>query len=599
MARIVPSDLTRLILSGAHGGEIATLELLEKQLGHEFTVYHGVHWTRVRNNRTVFGEIDFVVVNSAGEILVIEQKNGPLAETGNGLVKHYENGPKNVESQIRRNIDSIREKFRRQNPAARGLEVDYLFHCPDHRVKKLDATGLDADRIVDARRRGELARTARDLLGKGMNRDPGFTDAVHGFFRQTFEVVPDVRSYIDMQERTFSRLNTELCDLIDRIEMSPLRLRIQAAAGCGKTGVAIRFFERAVKDGKRPLLVCFNRPLRDRLKSVLPDSGLVQTWYGLCATFLESRGVNLEFRRVRSDPDFWAKVQDRVIEQEAPQDWKFDCLVIDEAQDFDPEWFQVLDLFMNDPHDVLWLEDPAQNIRQAEPPAGSGYVGYSVRDNYRSPYRIARFIRSVLPFEFECVNDLPGLGVRVTPYDDPAEQPRLAAGIITDLVRRGFRAGDMTLLTMLSHDKSVLSECETVGQFTVRRFIGYDSSGNQIMSDGQIHFDSVGRFKGQEAPAVILCDIDPDPESGRPDRWERLLYCGMTRATVRLELIVKGSHPLYHRWAKLVRSHRLHSGSHLNGETWIPMRLPSACSAALGRSRPSTARAAALTSIST
>lgn len=72
MARIVPSDLTRLNPSGAHRGEIATLELLEKQLGHEFTVYHGVHWTLGRNNRTVFGEIDFVVVNNGSEILVIE-----------------------------------------------------------------------------------------------------------------------------------------------------------------------------------------------------------------------------------------------------------------------------------------------------------------------------------------------------------------------------------------------------------------------------------------------------------------------------------------------------------------------------------------------
>ena len=552
MARIVPSDLTRLALSDVYGGEIATLALLKKQLEREFTIYHGVHWTRDRNNRTVFGEIDFVVVNSAGEILVIEQKNGPLEETGNGLVKHYKTGPKNVQSQIRRNIDSIREKFRWQNPAASGLKVDYLFYCPDHRVTRLNAADLDADRIVDARRRGELARIVRDVLGRGMKRDPVFTNTVHDFFRQTFEVAPDVHSYIDTQERTFSRLNGRLYDLIDRIEMSPLRLRIKAAAGCGKTGVAIRFFERAVEAGRRPLLVCFNRPLRDRLESMLPDSGLVETFYGLCVAFLESRGVKLDFRRARTDPNFWKEVQDRVIEQNVPDDWKFDYLVIDEAQDFDPEWFQVLDLFLDDPHDALWLEDPAQNIRQTEPPPGSGYVGYSVRDNHRSPYSIARFIHSVAPFEFEYANDLPGLGVNITPYDDPAEQPRCVARVITDLVQRGFRVGDMVLLTMLSHDGSALSKCGTLGPFTVRRFTGYDPCGNQVMSDGQILFDSVGRFKGQEAPAVILCDVDPDLHPDHPDRWERLLYCGMTRATVRLELIMNASHPLYRKWANLV-----------------------------------------------
>ena len=286
--------------------------------------------------------------------------------------------------------------------------------------------------------------------------------------------------------------------------MSPLRLRVRATAGCGKTGVAIRFFENAVEAGKRPLLVCFNRPLREKLKSGLPDSGLVQTWYGLCATFLESRGVRLDYRRVRSDPDFWTEVQEQVIEQaieqEVPEAWKFDCLVIDEAQDFDPEWFQVLDLFLNDPHDVLWLEDPTQNIRQTEPPAESGFIGYSIRDNHRSPYSIARFIRSVVPFEFECANDLPGMGVGVTSYEDPAEQSQLAARIITDLVRRGFSPSDVTLLTMLGHDKSVLSKYEKIGQFTIRRFTGkYDSSGSQIMSAGQINFDSISRFKGQDS----------------------------------------------------------------------------------------------------
>ena len=450
-------------------------------------------------------------------------------------------------------INSIREKFRWQNPSISRLEVGYLFYCPDYRVIDLNASGLDTTRIVDARRSDEFARIVRDILGRGTNRNPVFTDTVHRFFRQTFEVVLDVHSYIDTQKHTFSRLNAELCNLIDRIEMSPLRLRVKAAAGCGKTGVAIRFFKSAVEAGKRPLLVCFNRPLREKLKSVLPDSGLVQTWYGLCATLLESRGVRLDYRRVRSDPGFWTEVQEQVIEQEIPEAWKFDCLVIDEAQDFDPEWFQVLDLFLNDPHDVLWLEDPTQNIRQTEPPVESGFTGYSVLDNHRSPYSIARFIRSVLPFEFECANDLPGLGVGVTPYDDPAEQSPLAARIIMDLVRRGFSPSAVTLLTMLGHDKSVLSKCEKIGQFTVRRFTGeYDSSGSQIMSAGQIHFDSVSRFKGQEAPAVILCDIDPDLEQEHPDRWERLLYCGMTRATVRLELIMNRSHPQYHRWAELV-----------------------------------------------
>lgn len=65
------------------------------------------------------------------------------------------------------------------------------------------------------------------------------------------------------------------------------------------------------------------------------------------------------------------------------------------------------------------------------------------------------------------------------------------------------------------------------------------------MSDGEIYFESIYRFKGQEAKAVILCDIDPDP-AWRMD-WEKRLYCGMTRATMCLVLLARDSNPFSKR----------------------------------------------------
>ena len=52
--------------------------------------------------------------------------------------------------------------------------------------------------------------------------------------------------------------------------------------------------------------------------------------------------------------------------------------------------------------------------RQAKPSViTEGVVGYRCRLNYRSPESIARFMRNMLPFEFELGNDLPGLGMGV------------------------------------------------------------------------------------------------------------------------------------------------------------------------------------------
>ena len=64
------------------------------------------------------------------------------------------------------------------------------------------------------------------------------------------------------------------------------------------------------------------------------------------------------------------------------------------------------------------------------------------------------------------------------------------------------------------------------------------------MTDGDIHVEGIRRFKGREAPAVVLCDVD---RALLGQDWKTLLYCGMTRATVRLEVLVNRADPLHDR----------------------------------------------------
>lgn len=48
-------------------------------------------------------------------------------------------------------------------------------------------------------------------------------------------------------------------------------------------------------------------------------------------------------------------------------------------------------------------------------------------------------------------------------------------------------------------------------------------------------FDTVRRFKGQQAAAVVLADVDPREKHLLQEL--QVLFCGMTRATVRLEVL--------------------------------------------------------------
>ncbi len=91
---------------------------------------------------------------------------------------------------------------------------------------------------------------------------------------------------------------------------------------------------------------------------------------------------------------------------------------------------------------------------------------------------------------------------------------------------------------------AALSNVQRIGNHTLARFSGdYDLFGNQILTAGQILFDTIRRFKGQQQEAVILTDVDPNLDDTRLRRDLQLIYCGMTRATVRLEVVCNEANP--------------------------------------------------------
>src|SRR6185295_8592843 len=232
------------------------------------------------------------------------------------------------------------------------------------------------------------------------------------------------------------------------LEMQPFRLRVNGTAGAGKTLVARQFFDQAVSRSRRPLFVCYNRPLAEKFGAGIAESGMVATFHGLCSKFLAERGHRFDWDEMKRDPAFWARVTELVIGESIPEEWKFDTLIVDEGQDFESEWIEILNLFLQEDQEILWLEDQDQNLRDQPPVLLDGFVGYRARRNYRSPESIARFIRRTLPFTFEGANDLPGLGVGVTTYSKATDQPAAVARIVNGLLEQRFSYDDIVILTL-------------------------------------------------------------------------------------------------------------------------------------------------------
>lgn len=532
MAHILPDGWQALEVTGAAAREIETLALLQKALPEAYTVYHSVHWTRLEHGFSVYGEIDFVVVNRAGDLLLIEQKSGFLLEGPEGLVKRYAEKEKSVPLQMARAVTAFRAKLHAR-PGCQGAHVESLLYCPDYQVRLVETAGLAPERIVDARRRDQLPALIRAALPEG--EDSAVAKETHRFLRGVLNLQTDVSAYVGRARALVTRISGGLAQWARRLEFSPFRLRVVGTAGCGKTQLALAEFQATLERGGRPLYVCYNRPLADHFFSIAPAGGWVGTFHMLCDQRLREAGVTPDFSR----PDSFERMAQDSDLLPVGDDWRFDSLIIDEGQDFTPAWRdQVLRLARHESARLLWLEDPMQNLYDRPPACPPDWPTLRAPSNFRSPRPVARFLQRLLPdpAALEAAGPLGEGGLEVLVYRDAAELKERVKEGIRLCVAAGYKRDDLALLSFRGREQSLLFPYTQLGPHTLRTFTGrYDLLGQPLFSEGEVLLETVYRFKGQSAPAVVFAEIDFETLD---EKTLRKLFVGATRAMMMLVLVM-------------------------------------------------------------
>ncbi|GHU06445.1 hypothetical protein FACS1894158_12880 [Betaproteobacteria bacterium] len=138
--------------------------------------------------------------------------------------------------------------------------------------------------------------------------------------------------------------------------------------------------------------------------------------------------------------------------------------------------------------------------------------------------------------EIKASNPIPGLEVGIHSYKDNKELAELTANCLLDLQKSGFSPEQMVLLSFHGFTHSKLLHWRNLAGFSLKRFTGeYDDQGRQVMEEGDVRVDSIYRFKGQHAPAVVLAEIDFETLT---ETVKNRLFCGMTRASLKLDLVL-------------------------------------------------------------
>ena len=533
MARLCPSLPPRPAMSAGDYAELALLHTLERGLPDAYTLFHSVDWSKGTGTHEQHGEIDIVVINQSGDVLLIEVKAGNLEFRVDGIFKTYSGQAHNVSAQIGLQYSALRSRLK---DAQLAVHVNHLLVLPDVRVQS-ETVRWPRERIVDSSDMESIVSRTKEQIGPGSANEDLHARVV-AFFENRFRVVPDVTALSGQLRDSVSRMSAGLTVWVPRISAPAGVLRVNGTAGSGKTQLALRMLRDADAAGQRAAYLCFNRALADHIARMAPVRTTAETFHEYALHVARRSGLEVDFTLPTAFETITAHCL-QALTQLGPD---LDLIILDEMQDMQPEWVQALLSRLKDSGRAVLLEDPEQQLYTDRvafdiPDA----VTITSHENFRTPRALVKLINllRLTPIEVEALSPFEGDMPDPIVYASPESVQPCTVKAVERCLQRGFDIQDIAIVSMRGRERSVLQGLDQLGAWSLRHFTGkFDEGSAPIWKDGKLLIDSVRRFKGQAAPAVVLteCDIAELTPLNR-----RLLFVGLTRARVHLEWVISAN----------------------------------------------------------
>lgn len=513
--------------------ELDVLERLQNSLPDNYEIFHSVALHTLDGGKDHHGEIDLVVLGPNGTILLMEVKAGDVIVRGDGIFKLYRDRESDVARQTKTQYAALRNRL-----AAAHLTA-YVVSClvlPDYRIASdAQVVSIPRERIIDASGFEMLGMRVCELLSHGQVQ--GDVESIRRFLANEFRVSFDLQIFGDQLRRTSRRMADGLATWVPRISSPSGVIRIQATAGSGKTQLALRLLSDAATEQQRALYVCFNRTLADHVGRLAPARTKVASFHELCVEYHRHTHQEPDF----SQPNIFQTLAQNYCEASKEPPARYDLIIIDEGQDFEPAWVASLLPQLHEQGRLYLLEDDAQRLYEREAFDLTDAVNLVCSDNFRSPRAICNVINALglsdnpidarSPYEGE----LPGFRV----YEGEEDLLRQTAQAVRNLQNSGIALADIAVLSSHGRQKSALLNVDSIDGFSTRRFTGnFSRDGEPLWTNGDLLVESVYRFKGQSAAGVVLTELD---FSKLDDSTRHKLFVGITRAHLAVEMVLSKS----------------------------------------------------------
>ncbi|AFH65615.1 3'-5' exonuclease [Paenibacillus caseinilyticus] len=613
MALTVPEHIPR----SATPGERLVFETLKRHLPDDYIVYYEPEIQGRRPDLVIIGpDLGLVVLEvkdyTKSTLYQINQDDWVLRASGSGEMVTVKNPYKQARDNVRLIATQLKKDKNlivQEGQYQGNLKFAYGFGTVFTRMKQEDFVKLGLYQVIAPE--FVLCRDEVDTDDEGFSEEI-LQEKIHGMFTVwsrrrymlthediqaiRFHLFPEVRISAEYKEPVYyqdqlllSMHNIKTMDLHQENmarQMGDRHRLIRGVAGSGKTLVLASRAKILAKEHPdwRILVLCYGIPLSRSLKQLIERKFEEPEDLFDLIDQASSEGprrcpvevynfhewLRHSFRMKEED---LPNLLDKIARKEAIVP-KYDAILIDEGQDFEPEWLRLLSACLNpDTQSLLLVEDRAQAIFKRRvslaQETGLDFRGRSriLTINYRNTAQIVRFAwefyqrHSQLQTKVQAgsVDGVEIIPPQATKRRGPEPVIRRCQGFaqemefVTEEIHKLSREKKVAL-----HDIAILYRVKNTHQASYidmirrqleRQGIAFDwitespeSKRRFVRQDDQVKISTIDSAKGLDFRAVFLVNIEnmPFPLVDVEEREVSLFYIGMTRALDDLYLTYSG-----------------------------------------------------------
>lgn len=524
----VPNDFTP---ESREGDMFLSLQ----KLPDDYYVFHSFRIINIVDSEWKENEIDFVIFNRNKGIVCLEAKAGQVScEEG---IWYYSSGKEMRDPFAQANSN----KWKLHNEIYRFYRNnDILKHCkmlsavwfpsvstytlskinlPTNTSKELILTAEDLTDPKSSLERIFSIHTSIKDYGKmipvesGLNKEES-NSLLRNILCPSFNILPSKTLELDYKREKFNSLIAEQCNLLNYLEEQRSAV-INGAAGTGKTMIALEKARRHSFKGENVLFMCFNVKLKEFLEQNYNYPNVdYYTIDGFACKICNTKTADFN------------DLKYRLLEMKESRTFPYQHVIIDEGQDFGQDRIEEANI-------LKLLEDIVLSTDR-----GTFYVFYDKLQIVQS-HRLPAFLEEAdcrLTLYKNCRNTRK---IAETSFKPLQTEPKLfdsaIAGTLPKII---FINNTINIkLNKAIHDildagiKNIqIISCAPSGYSSIEEYLTNNRS--YLYNKTEIPFTTCRKFKGLEADAIILIDVNYNTICDQ----NKLFYVGASRA--RLDLFI-------------------------------------------------------------